>query len=65
MKKGWPVVTPVHGSRYLQLDQTQNTLTISTVLLCVFGLGKGIHGLRVHSGHIRWGGTLKPLPMDP
>ena len=38
--KGWPVITPDRGSRYLQLYQTQNTLTISTVLW-VFGQGRG------------------------
>ena len=65
MKKGSPVITPDYGSRYLQLDQTQNRLIISIVLLCVFGTGKGPHGLRVHSGQIRWGGALKPLPVEP
>ena len=40
-------------------------LTISTVLLYVFGLGRGVHGLRIHTGQIRWGGALKLLPVEP
>ena len=40
-RKGWLVITPDHGSRYLQLGQLQNTLTITTMLLGVFGLGRG------------------------
>ena len=41
MRKGWLVITPNRGSRYLQLGQLQNTLTISTMLLGVFGPGRG------------------------
>ena len=46
-RKGWLVITPNRGSRYLQLGQLQNTLTISTfvlhsfMLLGVFGAGRG------------------------
>ena len=35
------MITLDRGSRNLQLDQIQNMLTTSTVLLCVFGLGRG------------------------
>ena len=41
MRKGWPVITPDHSSRYLQLDQIQNMLISSTMLLCVFGPERG------------------------
>ena len=34
-RKGWPVITPDCGSRYLQLHQIQNMLFSSTMLLCV------------------------------
>jgi len=64
-RKGWPVITPDCGSRYLQLDQIQNTLISSTVLLCVLGSGRGFHGLRIHTEQITWGGALKPLPVEP
>ena len=40
-RKGWPVITPDCGSRYLQLDQIQNMLISSTMLLCVFGPERG------------------------
>ena len=39
-RKGWPVITPDCGSRYLQLDKIQNTLISSTVF-CVLGPGRG------------------------
>ena len=41
MRKGWLVITPNCGSRYLQLGQLQNTFIISTMLLGVFGPGRG------------------------
>ena len=36
MRKGRPVITLDHGSRNLELDQIQNTFTISTMLMCVW-----------------------------
>ena len=41
MRKGWSVITPDHGSRNLELDQIQNIFTISIVLMCVLGPGRG------------------------
>ena len=64
-RKGWPVITPDCGSRYLQLDQIQNTLISSTVLLCVLGSGRGFDGLSIHTEQIMWGEALKPLPVEP
>ena len=64
-RKGWPVITPDCGSRYLQLDQIQNTLISSTMLLCVLGSGRGFHGLSIHTEQIMWGEALKPLPVEP
>ena len=64
-RKAWPVIPPDCSSRYLQLDQVQNTLISSTVLLCVFGSGRGFHGLRIHTEQITLGGALKLLPVKP
>ena len=41
--------------------------TLSPFLLCCGCLDReeGIHGLRIHTGQIRWGGALNPLPVEP
>ena len=45
-----------------------NTKTRSSFLPCYcmcLGQEEGVHGLRIHSGQIRWGGSLKPLAEEP
>ena len=59
------MITPDCGSRYLQLDQIQNMLISSTMLLCVFGPGSGIHGLRIHTEKITWVRALNLLSVEP
>ena len=56
-RKGWPVITPDCGSRYLQLDQIQNMLISSTMLLCVFGPGRGGSWSKrsPRANHVGWG----------
>ena len=35
------------------------------MFLYVFGREEQMHGLRIHPGQIRWGGALKPPPVEP